>query len=72
MTLCFLVPERFLLSFFFTVSVSLFHAPLNNVLSPTLGMVGGVTIFSGVVMIRGEASSLSQFLSLESGGVVIN
>ena len=55
LTLCFLipvVPERFSLSSRNTILVALFHAPLNNVPGPTLGLVGGVTIVRGVLIIK--------------------
>ena len=45
------------------LNLLLFHAPLNSVSGPTLGMVGRATIVRGVVIIRG-VGILSQFLSL--------
>ena len=65
--ICFLVPETFSLGSCITNLVSLFHAPLNGVLSRILGMVGGVRIVSGVVIIRG-VGILSQFLGFGGGG----
>ena len=58
----FLVSERFSLSSCITILVCLFHAPLNSVSGPTLGMVGGVTIVRGrVVIIRGARHFKSTF-----------